>query len=120
MSRLARHALERRWRALQSGRAQPVKMYRSDRSASRNGRPGGNRLATNEQPRLVLQPAAVIRNGVTFHPSLCQPDRTQTKPNGIVPGGARLKTLKIADVDLELFEAGQGSPVLFLHGAGGF
>jgi pimeloyl-ACP methyl ester carboxylesterase len=31
-----------------------------------------------------------------------------------------LKTLKIADVDLELFEAGQGSPVLFLHGAGGF
>jgi pimeloyl-ACP methyl ester carboxylesterase len=27
---------------------------------------------------------------------------------------------KIADVDLELFEAGQGSPVLFLHGAGGF
>jgi pimeloyl-ACP methyl ester carboxylesterase len=31
-----------------------------------------------------------------------------------------LKTLKIADVDLELFEAGQGPPVLFLHGAGGF
>lgn len=31
-----------------------------------------------------------------------------------------MKTVKIADVDLELFEAGQGSPVLFLHGAGGF
>lgn len=29
-------------------------------------------------------------------------------------------TVKIADVDLELFEAGQGSPALFLHGAGGF
>ena len=31
-----------------------------------------------------------------------------------------MKTIKIADVDLELFEAGQGPPVLFLHGAGGF
>jgi pimeloyl-ACP methyl ester carboxylesterase len=31
-----------------------------------------------------------------------------------------LKTIKIAGVDLELFEGGQGSPVLFLHGAGGF
>ncbi len=31
-----------------------------------------------------------------------------------------MKTVKIADVDLELFEAGQGPPVLFLHGAGGF
>jgi pimeloyl-ACP methyl ester carboxylesterase len=31
-----------------------------------------------------------------------------------------LKTVKVADVDLELFESGQGSPVLFLHGAGGF
>jgi pimeloyl-ACP methyl ester carboxylesterase len=40
--------------------------------------------------------------------------------HGIVPGGARLKTVKVADVDLELFEAGQGSPVLFLHGASGF
>jgi pimeloyl-ACP methyl ester carboxylesterase len=41
-------------------------------------------------------------------------------PAGIAPGGINLKTIKIADVDLELFEAGQGSPVLFLHGAGGF
>ena len=31
-----------------------------------------------------------------------------------------MKTVKVADVDLELFESGQGSPVLFLHGAGGF
>jgi len=31
-----------------------------------------------------------------------------------------LKTIKVADVDLELHESGQGSPVLFLHGAGGF
>jgi pimeloyl-ACP methyl ester carboxylesterase len=31
-----------------------------------------------------------------------------------------LKILKIAGVDLELFEAGQGSPILFIHGAGGF
>ena len=31
-----------------------------------------------------------------------------------------MKTVKIADVDLELFDAGQGPPVLFLHGAGGF
>jgi pimeloyl-ACP methyl ester carboxylesterase len=31
-----------------------------------------------------------------------------------------LKTVKIADVELELHESGQGSPVLFLHGAGGF
>jgi pimeloyl-ACP methyl ester carboxylesterase len=31
-----------------------------------------------------------------------------------------LKTIKIADVELELHESGQGSPVLFLHGAGGF
>jgi len=31
-----------------------------------------------------------------------------------------LKTVKVADVDLELFESGQGSPVLFLHGASGF
>ena len=31
-----------------------------------------------------------------------------------------MKTIKIADIDLELFEAGQGPPVLFLHGAGGF
>jgi pimeloyl-ACP methyl ester carboxylesterase len=31
-----------------------------------------------------------------------------------------LKTVKISDVDLELHESGQGSPVLFLHGAGGF
>lgn len=31
-----------------------------------------------------------------------------------------MKTVKIADVDLELNEFGKGSPVLFLHGAGGF
>jgi pimeloyl-ACP methyl ester carboxylesterase len=31
-----------------------------------------------------------------------------------------LKTVKVADVDLELFESGKGSPVLFLHGANGF
>ena len=31
-----------------------------------------------------------------------------------------MKTVKVADVDLELFESGQGSPVLFLHGANGF
>ena len=31
-----------------------------------------------------------------------------------------MKTVKVADVDLELFESGQGSPVLFLHGASGF
>ena len=31
-----------------------------------------------------------------------------------------MKTIKIADVELELLDAGQGSPVLFLHGAGGF
>lgn len=31
-----------------------------------------------------------------------------------------MKTVKVADVDLELHESGQGSPVLFLHGAGGF
>jgi len=28
--------------------------------------------------------------------------------------------LKIADIELELFEAGSGTPLLFLHGAGGF
>lgn len=28
--------------------------------------------------------------------------------------------LKVADIDLELFEAGQGRPLLFLHGGGGF
>lgn len=31
-----------------------------------------------------------------------------------------MKTIKIANVELELHESGQGSPVLFLHGAGGF
>ena len=31
-----------------------------------------------------------------------------------------MKTVKVADVDLELFESGQGSPILFLHGASGF
>jgi pimeloyl-ACP methyl ester carboxylesterase len=31
-----------------------------------------------------------------------------------------LKTVNIANADLELFEAGQGPPVLFLHGASGF
>jgi pimeloyl-ACP methyl ester carboxylesterase len=31
-----------------------------------------------------------------------------------------LKTVKVADVELELFESGQGSPLLFLHGASGF
>jgi pimeloyl-ACP methyl ester carboxylesterase len=31
-----------------------------------------------------------------------------------------LKTVKVADVELELSESGQGSPVLFLHGASGF
>lgn len=31
-----------------------------------------------------------------------------------------MKTVKVADVELELFEAGQGSPLLFLHGASGF
>jgi pimeloyl-ACP methyl ester carboxylesterase len=31
-----------------------------------------------------------------------------------------LKTVKVADVELELFESGQGSPVLFLHGGEGF
>lgn len=31
-----------------------------------------------------------------------------------------MKTVKIGDVELELHESGQGSPVLFLHGAGGF
>lgn len=31
-----------------------------------------------------------------------------------------MKIVKIADVDLELFESGQGSPVLFLHEASGF
>jgi len=28
--------------------------------------------------------------------------------------------LKVADVDLELFDSGQGRPILFLHGGGGF
>ena len=28
--------------------------------------------------------------------------------------------MKVADIELEVFEAGQGRPVLFLHGAGGF
>ena len=27
-----------------------------------------------------------------------------------------MKTVKVADVELELYESGQGSPVLFLHG----
>ena len=27
---------------------------------------------------------------------------------------------KVADIDLELFESGQGSPALFLHGGEGF
>jgi pimeloyl-ACP methyl ester carboxylesterase len=31
-----------------------------------------------------------------------------------------LKTIKVADVELELFEGGQESPILFLHGASGF
>jgi pimeloyl-ACP methyl ester carboxylesterase len=31
-----------------------------------------------------------------------------------------LRTVKVADVELELFEAGQGAPLLFLHGASGF
>ena len=31
-----------------------------------------------------------------------------------------MKTVKVADVELELVESGQGSPVLFLHGASGF
>jgi pimeloyl-ACP methyl ester carboxylesterase len=31
-----------------------------------------------------------------------------------------LNPVKIADVELELFDSGQGSPVLFLHGASGF
>jgi pimeloyl-ACP methyl ester carboxylesterase len=31
-----------------------------------------------------------------------------------------LKTVKIADVDLDVFEAGQGSPIFFIHGASGF
>ncbi|AMN41958.1 alpha/beta fold hydrolase [Rhodoplanes sp. Z2-YC6860] len=31
-----------------------------------------------------------------------------------------MKTVKVADVDLELFESGQGAPILFLHSAGGF
>jgi len=30
------------------------------------------------------------------------------------------KKLKLADVELDLFDAGQGLPVLFLHGGGGF
>ena len=32
----------------------------------------------------------------------------------------RLTTLQVADVELELFESGQGRPVLFLHGSEGF
>ena len=28
--------------------------------------------------------------------------------------------LKVADIDLELFDIGSGAPILFLHGAGGF
>jgi pimeloyl-ACP methyl ester carboxylesterase len=31
-----------------------------------------------------------------------------------------LKTVKIADVDLDVFETGQGSPIFFIHGASGF
>jgi pimeloyl-ACP methyl ester carboxylesterase len=31
-----------------------------------------------------------------------------------------LKVVKVADVELELFESGQGAPVLFLHGGEGF
>jgi hypothetical protein len=40
--------------------------------------------------------------------------------HGIKLGGVRLKMAKVADIDLELFESGQGSPLLFLHGGEGF
>ena len=42
------------------------------------------------------------------------------EPHGVTLGGMRLKMAKVADIDLELFESGQGSPVLFLHGGEGF
>lgn len=40
----------------------------------------------------------------------------------MITGDVRLQAtkLKVADVDLELFDSGQGPPLLFLHGAGGF
>jgi pimeloyl-ACP methyl ester carboxylesterase len=32
----------------------------------------------------------------------------------------QVKRLRVADVELELFDSGQGHPILFLHGGGGF
>src|ERR1043166_1658008 len=42
------------------------------------------------------------------------------EPHGVDPGGARLTMGKVADIDLELFDSGKGSPVLFLHGGEAF
>jgi pimeloyl-ACP methyl ester carboxylesterase len=49
------------------------------------------------------------------------PDRLSGS-NGIIAGGIRLPTtrLKVADVDIELFDGGAGAPLLFLHGGEGF
>jgi pimeloyl-ACP methyl ester carboxylesterase len=43
-------------------------------------------------------------------------------PKRFATGGIRvqLTKLKVADVELELFDSGQGRPVLFLHGSEGF
>jgi pimeloyl-ACP methyl ester carboxylesterase len=43
-------------------------------------------------------------------------------PRNVAAGGIGVEAtkLKVADVELELFDSGQGRPILFLHGSGGF